>query len=319
MRAVLFYGPDAGLVRERSDGLAKKVVADLHDPFRVALLTGPMIAEDPQRLLDEMGAQALGGGRRLVRVQQATEGVAAPLAAILADPPASDSLLIIEAGDLEKRSKLRGVSENAGEAAVALPCYVEEGPARQRIVADILQAERLRAPRDVIGFLCEILPPDRAAMRSELEKLALYAKGQDSISMEDVRAVVQDAGAAELDDLVFAVGLGDARKVRLLIDRLFEEQTSPVAVLRAAQRHFMRLQWARDQMHKGASAVEAVKRLQPPVFWKYADAMAAQLARWPMPKIARALERLYEAEAAVKRTGTPDVTLCSQLLIQMAA
>ena len=229
--------------------------------------------------------------------------------------PETDSLLLIEAGDLDKRSKLRSLCEGGGERIAAIPCYVEEGAAKQRIVADILQAEGLRAPRDVLTFLCDVLPPDRIAMRSELEKLAIYAKGKNALDMEDVLAVVQDAGAAELDDLVFAVGSGDARKARLLIDRLFEEQTSTVAVLRAAQRHFLRLQWARGQMDAGASANEAVKRLQPPVFWKYADAMAAQLSRWSAVKITRALERLYDAEAAVKRTGTPDVALCAQVML----
>jgi DNA polymerase-3 subunit delta len=156
-------------------------------------------------------------------------------------------------------------------------------------------------------------------MRSELEKLAVYAKGKSALSVEDVRAVVQDAAAAELDDLVFAVGSGDTRRVRLLIDKLFEEQTASVAILRAAQRHFMRLQWARDQVDKGLNASDAVKKLQPPVFWKYADLMTAQLGRWSSVKIKRALERLYEAEAAVKRTGTPDAALCSQVMLGLAA
>jgi DNA polymerase-3 subunit delta len=319
VRVILLYGPDAGLVRERAEGLAKKAVPDLQDPFRVALLTGTAIAEDPPRLADEMAAQALGGGRRLIRIQHAVESVAAPLATLIADLPPSDSLLLIEAGDLDKRSKLRSLCEGESDAVAAIPCYVEEGAAKQRIVGDILQDEGLRASRDVLAFLCDVLPPDRMAMRSELEKLALYAKGKTALDIDDVRAVVQDAGAAELDDLVFAVGLGDAKKARVLIDRLFEEQTSPVAMLRAAQRHFMRLQWARGQMERGASAGEAVKKLQPPVFWKHADAMTAQLSRWPTVKIGRALERLYDAEAMVKRTGTPDTTLCAQVMLGLAA
>ena len=36
VRAVLLYGPDAGLVRERADGLVRGVAGDLGDPFRVS-------------------------------------------------------------------------------------------------------------------------------------------------------------------------------------------------------------------------------------------------------------------------------------------
>jgi DNA polymerase-3 subunit delta len=318
VRVVLVYGPDAGLVHERGEQLAKKVLDDLHDPFRVALLTATALADDPARLADEMAAMALGGGRRLVRVQHATEGTGAILAKVIDDLPATDTLLIIEAGDLDKRSKLRSICE-ASSQAVAIACYVEEGAARQKIVAEILQAEKCSAPRDVLAFLCDILPPDRLAMRSELDKLLLYVHGKNAVTMEDVMAIVQDAGAAELDDLIFAVGIGDGKRVLQLIDRLFAEQTSPVAVLRAAQRHFIRLQYARYQMDQGMNAADAVKKLQPPVFWKFTDSMTTQVRRWPAARLELALQRLYDAEAMVKRTGVPDQALCAQLLLGMAA
>jgi DNA polymerase-3 subunit delta len=167
--------------------------------------------------------------------------------------------------------------------------------------------------------LADILPPDRIAMRSELEKFAVYVGKNNAATIADVHAVVQDAGAAELDDLIYAVGSGDAKRAAQLIDRLYAEQTSPVAILRAAQRHFMRLQWARAQMDNGLNATDAVKRLHPPVFWKFESAMAGQLRRWSRARSEQALRRLYDAEAAVKRTGTPDTALCAQVLLGLAA
>ena len=54
IRAVLLYGPDAGLVRERADTLAKTICPELHDPFRVAELTGAILAAED---LPELGAE----------------------------------------------------------------------------------------------------------------------------------------------------------------------------------------------------------------------------------------------------------------------
>jgi DNA polymerase III subunit delta len=320
VRVVLIYGPDAGLVRERAEGFAKKLVPDINDPFRTANLPSSALTEDPARLHDEMAAQALGGGSRLIRIQAASEHMAAALASLLNDPPSSDSILLIEGGDLDKRSKLRGLCENDSRAA-AIPCYVEEGVNRQRAIADILQSEGLRADPDALALLGEILPPDRMAMRSELEKLALYVGGTKpgKVTLEDVEAIVQDAGSAELDDLIFAVGSGNAQRAATLLDRLLEEQTAPVALLRSAERHFLRLHIARYHMDNGQSASEAIKKLQPPVFWKYVDQMAGQLRRWPANKIEAALARLFDAEAAVKRTGTPGEALTAQLLLRLAA
>jgi DNA polymerase III subunit delta len=319
VRVILVYGPDAGMVRERVIHLAKLTVPDLNDPFRVITLPHSAISDDPARLFDEMASQALGGGKRLVRIQNPGESLAPHIANLLNDLPSSDSLLLIEGGDLDKRSKLRSICEGESPAACAIPCYIEDTAARIRTISEILAGEHVQASREVTAALSDILPPDRMAMRSELEKFAIYVGKNNAATLADIHASVQDAGAAELDDLVFAIGAGEAKRAAQLIDRLYAEQTAPVAILRAAQRHFVRVQWARAQMDNGLNATDAVKRLQPPVFWKHEGAMAAQLRRWPRNRAEQALRRLYDAEAAVKRTGTPDTALCAQVLLGLAA
>ncbi|MER2520153.1 MAG: DNA polymerase III subunit delta [Bdellovibrionales bacterium] len=317
-RVALLFGPDTGLTRERADRIAKAIVPDINDPFLTASLSSSAVIDDAGVLYAEMAAQSLVGGRRLVRIQGAGDGVAAALGAWLKDKLGGDSFLLIEAGELDKRSKLKALCEGHAEVAV-LASYVEEGPALQRTVSSLLQALGAKIEPEALTLLCSALPPDRLALRSEVEKLALYAGKDATITVEDVTACVHDAGAAEMDDLVFAVGAGQSKRVALLCDRLFDEQTSPVALLRTAQRHFLRLHWARAQMDQaGLGAADAVKKLQPPVFWKNADAMAAQLRRWSPARLDAALSRLYEAEAMVKRTGTPDKTLCARLLLSLA-
>lgn len=317
-RVALLFGPDTGLTRERADRIAKAIAPDFNDPFRNATLSPAAVADDQGLLYAEMAAQSLIGGRRLVRIQGASDAITAALSAWLKDKPGGDSFLLIEAGELDKRSKLKALCEGHAEVAV-LASYIEEGPALARSVSGLLQSLGAKIEPEALTLLCVALPPDRLAMRSEVEKLALYAGKDATIKIEDVKACVQDAGAAEMDDLVFAVGAGQSKRAALLCDRLFDEQTSPVALLRAAQRHFLRLHWARGQMDQaGLSAAEAVKRLQPPVFWKNADAMAAQARRWPPARLEAALSRLYEAESQIKRTGAPDKAICARLLLSLA-
>ena len=52
LKAALFFGPDQGLVHERAEKLAKTVVDDLTDPFRVTDLDEPeelVLAPVPSR------------------------------------------------------------------------------------------------------------------------------------------------------------------------------------------------------------------------------------------------------------------------------
>jgi len=333
VRAVLVYGPDAGLVRDRADTLARSVLPDLNDPFRVAELTAKAVAGDPARLADEVAAFSLTGGRRLIRLREADDSTATAFAALFAAEPGGDSLVVAEAGDLGARSKLRLAFEAAAGGA-ALPCYMEDENALRRVMVDLAAAAGLALDPDAQAFLAANLVGDRLMARSEIEKLALYMDaspggsdagsagrgGERRVGLEDVQAAIGDsASLLSLDDPAWAAASGDFPTLDRALGRLFAEGMAAVAILRAAQRHFQRLHWAQGEIAAGASPDVAVKAVKPPVFFKMQSVFAAQLRQWPPAQLRQALERLVDAEAECKRTGMPDETLTARALFQLAA
>src|SRR3954467_5301814 len=74
--AVLVFGPDEGLVRERVNVLVKATAGSGDDPFRVVELDADVIRNDPARLRDGAGAISRLGGRRAVRINGVTDGQA---------------------------------------------------------------------------------------------------------------------------------------------------------------------------------------------------------------------------------------------------
>src|SRR6266849_6144908 len=106
IRAILLYGPDAGLVNERADAVARTICPDLRDPFRVADLSGAAVAADPARLADEAAQMSLIGGRRVVRVRDAADRLARLFGGFLDTAP-GDAFIVVEAGDLPASSSLR--------------------------------------------------------------------------------------------------------------------------------------------------------------------------------------------------------------------
>src|SRR5438270_9379407 len=74
--AALVFGPDQGLVRERANVLARSIVPDLTDPFRVSELDEGRIISDPACLWDEAASLSMFGGQRVVRIGDAGNAVA---------------------------------------------------------------------------------------------------------------------------------------------------------------------------------------------------------------------------------------------------
>ncbi len=318
--AALIYGPDAGLVRERAVRLARAVAGDADDPFRVAVIAAARLHDDddPALLAAEAAALPMTGGRRVVSVRDAGDGLASVFERFLASA-AAPAFVVVEAGELGKNSNLRRLFEAAPDAA-AIACYRDEGEGLVRLIAGELARHGLVADAEATEYLAENLGGDRAVTRAELEKLALYmaAAPERRVGLEDAAACVGDSAAFALDDLVFALGDGDQRELERDLERHLSAGVAPVTVLRAAARHFLRLHRAVGQGLAGGDLTSAIAALKPQVFYKYRERFRRQAERWTVPAIAAALGRCVDSELMCKRTGMPDATLCRQALMEIA-
>lgn len=316
IRAVLLYGPDTGLVRERAEALGRVIVGDLLDPFRVADLNAAALATDPARLYDEAAQISLMGGQRLVRVRDIGDSQSAIFGRFLADPP-GDGLVVVEAGDLPARGALRRLFDDA-PCGIAIGCYPDSARDLAEVIRETLAAHRIVASRDALDFLVAHLGGDRLLTRSELEKLTLYAGDGGRIELEDAQLSIADSAALSLDDAVLAAAEGNGAALDRALSRVFQEGESPVSVIRAALRHMQRLHALSARAASGDSVDAVLRSARPPIFFKQQDSFRRQLAQWREPQLRRQLDALAEAETQLKTTGVPAETACRAALFAMA-
>jgi DNA polymerase III subunit delta len=319
--AVLVYGPDPGLVHERVLALSKawlgKTATD--DPFAVLDLESDELAKDPGRLTDETNSMTLMGGRRVIRLRDADEKVSKAAQQLLneADPARTDNRVILAAGDLSARSSLRKLFEDAATGA-ALACYVEDARTLSGVIGQRLQEAGKQAPRELLAQLGERLTGDRALMTRELDKLILYMGDDPALTPEHIAATIGDEADLSLDDAVMAAMRGDIPATDRAMQRLWSQETSPVAILRALQRHLSQLQPMALEVDKGKSAKAVVSSARPPIFFKLQPAFEAQLSIWTPERLSQAMERALETEAQCKETNAPDRALTERAFWALA-
>lgn len=317
IRAVLCYGPDSGLARERLTALALTVVPSLDDPFLVADLNTDAIKSDPGLLGDEAAAIAMTGGRRVVLVRDAGDVVGDVFASFLTDP-VGDALILVSAGDLAAKSKLRKAFE-AAECAAALPCYLDEAGGIDRLIDEGLRPMGVRIDREARHYLVDHLGSDRGVSRSEIEKLALYAGPDGHLDIETVATLIGDSSVSTMDDVIYSMVDGESGALDRALDLAAEEAVAPVALLRMAGNHMLRVRRVQDMIASGTNLQGAMAGLRPPVFFKVRPRFEASVKRWSPIAVNEALTLLLEAEAACKRSGAPDWVLCHRTLHQVGA
>jgi DNA polymerase III subunit delta len=313
---VLVFGPDAGLVRERAEALVRASIDDPKDPFQLARLDGDDLASEPTRLVEEANTIPLFGGRRAVWVKAGSRNFAPAVEALVA-AASPDCRVVIEAGDLKRTAPLRALCERA-KNVVALPCYADTERDLVRLIDDELREAGLAISPEARAALVPLLGGDRLASRHEIAKLALFARGQEQVELDDVMAVVADASTLALDGLIDAAFAGRTNELEVQFGKARTAGTSPGTIVSTALRQVTQLHKARLAVDDGASVSEATGVIQPFVHFSRKAAVEAALRSWTSARLERAMAQLAEALLeSRKQAGLADV-IAQRTLLSLA-
>jgi len=313
----LIYGADRGQVRQRLQHILQALLPDPNDPFQRVDLACETVLADPVSVADELASISMFGDRRVVVIRDASDKLAAAIQPAV-EQAGTHHYLAVTAEECGPRSTLRKLFESDKRLA-ALPCYQEEGRDRQLYIEEALKTRGFSVDRETIAYLAQHITGDRMTVESELERLALYHLGEQSIPIDSIRNVLGDNSDQGVDGLCHAVAAGQLDYTARLFDRLQLEGTPEVVILRALHRHFSRLWEIQQQMRRhGRSVEEAVKALRPPVFFKDQPRLASHTRRWNTARINRVLQMTQEAERDSKRGGELGATLCAQTVLRIA-
>jgi DNA polymerase-3 subunit delta len=313
---VLVYGPDAGLVRERVDALVRASVDDPNDPFALARIEPEDISANPARIVEEAHTIPLFGGRRAVLVRAGTRNIASAVETVIATP-SRECRVIIEAGDLRKSAPLRALCEKA-KVAAALPCYVDNDAALARLIDDEMRAAELSIAPDARATLLSLLGGDRLASRNEIRKLALYARGQQRVEIADVLAVVADASALALDEVIDAAFAGKTADVDSEFAKARAGGSSPAAIISAAIRQVASLHKMKLAVDSGDSIEFAMQRGAPPVHFTRQKLVGDALRLWTPARLVRVMQQLAEASLDARRNAPLAEAIAQRTLLSLA-
>ncbi|WP_298222979.1 DNA polymerase III subunit delta [Acidocella sp.] len=310
-RLVLLHGPDAGLVAERGLVLARSVVGALNDPFRFAELSNP----STDVLLEEASASSLTGGQRVVRVRDSNESIIKALEKLTKDPPGA--LVILEAGELTPKSKLRALAETS-PAMASIACYAIDQAKLPQVISSRLRAQGVAIDQDAAAWAAQNLTGEEGPLGQALEVLKLYAGETKALSLTDVSSILADGGNTSMNDAIDAALTGNPGAADKALSLAYEEGTSPVGLIRVLLSELLRLRVAVGAMAEGASIQEAVAAMRPPVFFKRQQAVQKMLRLWNWRALDQALSAALAAETACKTTHIPEHDYCRQTMLALA-
>lgn len=317
VKVFVIYGSNEGLVAEYVKKLTATVSADLYDPFGVVYLNGSDVNSDPGILFSEYTSQSLMGGRRVIIIKDADNNLTKHLKSML-EGTASDTLVIISSGSLNKKSSLVALGESREDMAV-IACYEDRDEDIFATARSMFIENGLTAGNDVLQLLCARLSNDRKTNVGEIEKLITYMGDKKNVSVEDIREVIADQSSSNTDDVCYFTAGGYSEKSQASFQKLLNEGEEPISVVRSLTYHFNKILTCQALIEKGETLDKVMFKLTPRVIFFRESSFKRQVAIWSRDKLLSVLDLLYKCERDCKTTNMPVNEIVSYTLMQISS
>ena len=291
--AVLLYGTDSNLIATAQRQITQSWSGD-EEPVQ---LKATDLRSDPAALESAYLGMSLFGGRRLI-VLEGIEETHAPLLQQVFVMGKQANYVVLSAGNLNKSSNLRGAAESSRHVH-SIGFYEETEFQLSARAARGLRSHGLSPEDGVADRLAMLSGGDRSVLEGEVEKLSLYLKGADCVTLADVDALSGNASAFDASELLEAVIGGDllAAERAMSAARDIDETAQ---MLMAIKWQLDRMQSVRLSYEQSNNWEQAFARARPPVFFKVKDRWKALLSRVTAVQLDQLQRRLHDTIFAIR-------------------
>lgn len=212
-------------------------------------------------------------------------------------PPAADTILVVIAGGIERRSQSTKWFKALEQAAVTTECPTIAKDNLPQWISDRLQRQNLQFDQDVVALLAYYVEGNLLAAAQEINLLTLLAT-DGRVTTELVENAIADHARFSPFSFADACLSGAAHRVTRILQSLKQEQSEPILILWALTRETRTLCNLAAIREQGGNPGGAYKRLG--VWGPRTRLIGAALQRLSLKQSQTLLRKLARADLQLK-------------------
>ncbi len=311
----LVYGQNKGLVREKSQTIINSYK---NDETEIIKFENDELISEPGKLSNEFNTFSLTAKKKILHILNTKDNLTEIITNTVIDDQASTNLTVFETGELTPRSKLRKFFEKEKHLGI-LACYFDTEQDVKGLIETTFKKEDMLINTDISLLIAKHLGNERHIIKSELEKIILYLKDKKEFKAEDILKCLGQNEDFGFDNLNYNLCDGNVVKLDKIINQLYLQGISPIALLRSVDKHFQKILFVNQKIDSGINLNESFSKLKPPIFFLYINQFKNQVKKWKTSLCYKAIERIMETEKLCKLNSKISKIVCWRTLRNIAS
>ena len=305
-KVILMYG--------KNEGHKKEIIKNINQAkYEILNYEQNEIIENEHILFENIFSGSLFNDKKIIIIKRVNDKFL-NIIEKTSEKKVEDSIIILVADNLEKKSKLRSKFEK-DKNFVCMPFYPDNDQTLVKLAYNFFRNKKIPVSNSVVNFISNRCNGDREVLINELNKIELYCKNGKKITEENVSKLVnliENHNISELADNYLA--RNDKKITNILNENNFSNEDC-VLITRTFLNKAKKLLNLSKAYQKHNNLELAISAAKPPIFWKDKEITKQQIYKWRPEKIEKLIYKLNELEHLIKKNINLAINLITDFIL----
>ena len=307
---ILLYGKNEGLKNSIKTNLLKDLeITSIYDEKD--------IFENKDDFIENIYSGSLFETKKVLNIKRVSDKILNILIEIF-ERNLNDIIIIVEADNLEKKSKLRSFFEK-GKGYVCVPIYPDNEQTLSKVAFAFLKDKKISISTSDLNSIISKTNGDRKILFSELEKLENYSKYGKKINLETIVRLTNILENHDISELINHCLANNKRKtITILIENNFSNEDC-ILITRTFLNKLKKILKLSYEFEKNNNIELTISTAKPAIFWKEKEITKKQILRLKPKDIKKIIYKLNEVELSIKKNYENSVNLLTDFILSQIA
>ena len=223
--------------------------------------------------------------------------------------------IIINAGQLETRSKLRSLFEKNNDL-VCIPTYPDNNDTLSKLTTIFFKKENIPISQQNINIIVDKCNGDRHNLNNELNKIKNYTLSKKKISSQEILRLINLSENFEISELIDNCLAQNKNKIINILNENNYNTEDCIIILRTFLSKTKRILKLAIELERNKDMNKTINSAKPPIFWKDKEIVKVQLNKWKTEKIKELIKNINDIELKIKKNYNNSILIVTNFILE---
>ena len=308
LKFFLFYGKNEGLKRHYINQLFKN-----NKSKNVIKYEEKEILENEEIFFENILSNSLFESEKFIIINRSTDKISGIIIDLI-ERNINGVVIVIDAGLLEKKSKLRKLFEKEKDLA-CIATYPDTNEILSNLALTFFKKINVSISRQNVNLIVDKCGGDRLNLENELEKIKFYLTEKKSISTEEILKLINLSENHTFYELIDnCLAKNKNKTINILNENSFSNEDC-IIILRTFLFKAKKILGLSIEYEKNKDINKTINSAKPPIFWKEKDIIKTQLNKWNPEKIKELIYLINDIELQIKKDYNNSILIVTDFIL----